>query len=590
MDDNIVAMSTRTVFTLLEEAAARYGDAVALIQPKAGGEKTSYTWNQYMQIVKEVACGLRSLGIQHGDAVAIQSETRAEFYFVDMGIIANGSIAAAMYTSYPQGEAIAKLKAVGAKLAFVENPKMLATLAASLAGSDPIDIQWVLMTGSAEGVMTLEELRARGREAIEADAQMFARMYLAVQPEDTAIIYLTSGSTGEPKMGMVSHRAIAANVESAPAVLPLKEHDLTIAFLPSAHITQRLVLQMMPLAFGMKIYFSEALTRLPKEIQEVKPTFLLAPPRLWERIYTNVLTEMKKKPKLIQNLFQAGLGFALKANELKWHGKGVPFWISTPLAAIDSLIFSKIRQKLGGNITLAVSGSAPLGKDLANFFNAIGVNLIEGYGLTEGGVTHLNPIKRAKIGCIGKLLPNVECKLMPDGEIALKGPFNFSGYYRDAEASAKVFDDGWLLTGDIGTVDEEGYWYITGRKKEVLVASNGKKIYPNRIEGMFKKESLISQVVLVGDKRSYVTALFTLNPTVAEGLTESAEAVIGRAIKEVNRKLESHEHIRKFKVLPRELSIDHGEVTPTMKIRKGVVMEHFANEINEMYMGREEME
>ncbi len=575
---------------MLEEAAARYGDAVALIQPKGGGELTTYTWNQYMQIVKEIACGLRALGINRGDAVAIQSETRAEFYFVDMGIIANGSTAAAMYTSYPQGEAIAKLKAVGAKLAFVENPKMLATLAASLSGSDPIDIQWVLMTGSAEGVMTLEELREKGREAITADAQMFARIYLETKPDDTAIIYLTSGSTGEPKMGMISHRAIVANVAAAPAVLPLTEKDTTIAFLPSAHITQRLVLQLMPLAFGMKIYFSEALTRLPKEIQSVQPTFLLAPPRLWERIYTNVLTEMRKKPKIIQKLFQAGLGLALKANDLKWHDKSVPFWISTPLGVIDGLIFTKVREKLGGKITLAVSGSAPLGKDLANFFNAIGVNLIEGYGLTEGGVTHLNPIQRAKIGCIGKLLPTVECKLMEDGEIALNGPTLFSGYYKDAEATAKVFDNGWLLTGDIGTVDEEGYWYITGRKKEVLVASNGKKIYPNKIEGMFKKESLISQVVLVGDKRSYVTALFSLNPTVAETATEAPEAVIGRAVKEVNRKLESHEQIRKFKILPRELSIDHGEVTPTMKIRKGVVLEHFAAEINEMYLGREEMD
>jgi len=575
---------------MLEEAAARYGDAVALIQPKGGGELTTYTWNQYMQIVKEIACGLRALGINRGDAVAIQSETRAEFYFVDMGIIANGSTAAAMYTSYPQGEAIAKLKAVGAKLAFVENPKMLATLAASLSGSDPIDIQWVLMTGSAEGVMTLEELREKGREAITADAQMFARIYLETKPDDTAIIYLTSGSTGEPKMGMISHRAIVANVAAAPAVLPLTEKDTTIAFLPSAHITQRLVLQLMPLAFGMKIYFSEALTRLPKEIQSVQPTFLLAPPRLWERIYTNVLTEMRKKPKIIQKLFQAGLGLALKANDLKWHEKSVPFWISTPLGVIDGLIFTKIREKLGGRITLAVSGSAPLSKDLANFFNAVGINLIEGYGLTEGGVTHLNPIQRAKIGCIGKLLPTVECKLMGDGEIALNGPTLFSGYYKDPEATAKVFDNGWLLTGDIGTVDEEGYWYITGRKKEVLVASNGKKIYPNKIEGMFKKESLISQVVLVGDKRSYVTALFSLNPTVAETATEAPEVVIGRAVKEVNRRLESHEQIRKFKILPRELSIDHGEVTPTMKIRKGVVMEHFAAEINEMYLGREEMD
>lgn len=582
-------MSTRTVYTMLEEAAAKYGDSTALIQPMGGGKTATYSWNQYKQTVKEITCGLRSLGIERGDVVAIQSETRAEFYFVDMGIISNGSTAAAMYTSYPQGEAIAKLKACRAKLAFVENPKMLATLAASLSGSEPMDIRWVLMTGTAENVMTLDELRELGRKAMAEDAQLFARIYTETKPDDTAIIYLTSGSTGEPKMGLVSHRAIVANVAAAPDVLPLGPQDTTIAFLPSAHITQRLVLQLMPLAFGMVIYFSESLSRLPKEIQSVQPTFLLAPPRLWERIYTNVVTEMKKKPKVIQNIFQTGLGLALKANDYKREDKSVPFWISAPLSVIDSVIFSKVREKLGGRITLAVSGSAPLGKDLANFFNALGVNLIEGFGLTEGGVTHLNPIKKPIVGSIGKLLPTVECKLMPDGEIALNGPTLFSGYYNDPEATAKVFADGWLLTGDIGSVDAEGYWYITGRKKELLVASNGKKIYPNRIEGMFKGQAIISQVVLVGDKRSFVTALFTLNPAATEGLTETPEDIIQRAVKEVNRKVEAHEQIRKFKILPRELSIDHGEVTPTMKIRKSVVMEHFAAEINEMYAGKEEM-
>lgn len=583
-------MSTRTLFTALEEAAEKYGDGTALIQPAGGGKSTVYSWKQYRETVREVACGLRRLGIGHGDVVAIQSETRAEFYFADMGIIANGSIAAAMYTSYPQGEAVKKLRACRAKLAFVENPKMLASLTAGLPQDEPLAIRWVLLTGAAEGVMTLEELRGVGREALREDAELFARIRMETKPEDTAIIYLTSGSTGEPKMGMVSHRAIVANIAAAPAVLPVGPEDLTIAFLPSAHITQRLVLQMMPLAFGMKVYFSESLSRLPKEIQAVQPTFLLAPPRLWERIFTNVVTEMKKKPQAIQKVFQAGLGLALRAKELRQEGRPVPFWIGAPLGLIDKVIFTKIREKLGGRITLAVSGSAPLGKDLANFFNAIGVNLIEGYGLTEGGVTHLNPVERPKTGCIGKLLPTVECKLMPDGEIALHGPTLFSGYYDDAEATGKVFtEDGWLLTGDIGTVDEEGYWFITGRKKEVLVASNGKKIYPNRIEGLFKGSSLINQVVLVGDKRSYVTALFTLNGAAAEALTEKAEEVVGRAVKEVNRQLEAHEQIRRFRILPRELSIEYGEVTPTLKIRKGVVMERYAAEINEMYAGKEEM-
>ncbi|WP_031497587.1 AMP-dependent synthetase/ligase [Bryobacter aggregatus] len=580
-------MSSRTVFTALEEAAARYGDATALVQPEPGGKTTSYSWNQYMQIVKEVACGLRSLGIQYGDVVAIQSETRAEFYFADMGIICNGSIAAAMYTSYPQGEAIHKLRNCNAKLVFVENPKMLATLAASLSSAEPLDLQWVLMTGEAEGVQTLAGLRELGREAMAQDAQMFARIYIETKPQDPAIIYLTSGSTGEPKMGLVTHHAIVSNIAMAPKVLKLGPTDTAIAFLPSAHITQRLVLQMLPMEYGMSVYFSESLSRLPKEIAAVKPTFLLAPPRLWERIHTNIVTEMKKKPAAIQKLFHGGLGLGLKAMEYKSRGETVPFWISMPLSLVDRLVFSKIREKLGGRIRFAISGSAPLGKELAAFFGAVGVPILEGYGLTEGGVTHVNPLEKPKIGSIGPLLPGVKCKLMPDGEMALSGDTLFSGYYQDPEANKKVFtDDGWLLTGDIASVDPDGYWYITGRKKEILVASNGKKIYPNRIEGMFKGEPGISQVVLLGDKRPFVTALFTRNPAVTEPLEEKLKSLV----QQVNKTVEAHEQIRKYKILPREFTIEQGEMTPTMKIRKSIVAEHFEAEINEMYAGKEEMQ
>ncbi len=583
-------MSGRTLFSALEEAAARHGERPALYQPVAGsnGEKyTTYTWNQYAQAVKEIACGLRSLGIGHGDVVALQSETRAEFYLADMGVIANGSIAAAMYTSYPQGEAIQKLRNCGAKLVFVENSKMMATLAASAAGEEALDIQWVLLTGSAEDILNLDDVRAKGREAIAADPQLFARIYVETQPEDIAIIYLTSGSTGEPKMGMVSHKSIVFNLKAAPPVLPLTAEDRTIAFLPSAHITQRLVMQMLPLEYGMSVYFSESLSRLPKEIQELRPTFLVAPPRLWERIYQSIVTEIKKKPPLIQKIFHGGLGLGMRARQLKWEGKIVPPWVSAPLAVVDKLIFSKVRERLGGNLRIAVSGSAPLGKDLAGFYQAIGVNLVEGFGLTEGGVTHLNPLERPKVGSIGKLFPGVEAKLMEDGELALAGDTLFTGYFRDPETTKKVFAGKWLLTGDIASVDEEGYWYITGRKKEILVASNGKKIYPARIESLFKVEPAISQVVLVGDKRPFVTALFTMSAA-ADQSGRNAEEIVKAAVREVNRRVESHEQIRKFKVLAREFSVEAGEITPTMKVRKGVILERYAAEVTEMYAGREE--
>jgi long-chain acyl-CoA synthetase len=246
------------------------------------------------------------------------------------------------------------------------------------------------------------------------------------------------------------------------------------------------------------------------------------------------------------------------------------------------VVFSKIRQRLGGRIRVAASGAAPLGKDLAEFYAAIGLPLIEGYGLTEGGIATLNPLDRPKAGSIGKLLPGVEAKIDDDGELMLRGPALFSGYYNDPAATAAVFRGGWLATGDIAEQDGEGYFYITGRKKELIVSSNGKKIYPSRIEALLKREPLISQVLLAGDKMPYVTALFTVNGPPAE-----AQAAVERSVKAANKELAGFEQVRKFKILDREFSIEQGELTPTMKVRRNRVLENHRALVAEMYVGRE---
>jgi long-chain acyl-CoA synthetase len=252
------------------------------------------------------------------------------------------------------------------------------------------------------------------------------------------------------------------------------------------------------------------------------------------------------------------------------------------LGFFDRVVFRKIRQRLGGRIRIAASGAAPLGKDLAEFYAAIGMPLIEGYGLTEGGVVALNPLDRPKSGSIGKLLPNFEARIEDDGELLLRGPCIFSGYYKDPEATAAVLRDGWLATGDIAEVDSEGYWYITGRKKDLIVSSNGKKIYPSRIEVLFKREPAINQVLLIGDRMPYVTALFTVNGNPGE-----TRAAVEKAVKDVNKQLASFEQIRKFKILERDFSIEAGEVTPTMKIRRNRVLENHRAAVSEMYLGKE---
>jgi long-chain acyl-CoA synthetase len=276
------------------------------------------------------------------------------------------------------------------------------------------------------------------------------------------------------------------------------------------------------------------------------------------------------------------MGIGSEANRRKQQGRPVPAWMRSSLKVFDRLVFSKIRERLGGQLRMAASGAAPLGKDLAEFYGAIGMPLMEGYGLTEGGVAALNPIDHPKAGSIGKLLPGFEARIEEDGELLLRGPSLFSGYYKDPEATAAVLRDGWLATGDIAERDADGYYYITGRKKELIVASNGKKIYPARIEGMLKREPLINQVLLIGDRMPYVTALFTVN-----GSPEEAKTPVEKAVKAVNKQLASFEQVRKFKILERDFSIELGELTPTMKVRRNRVLENHRVLISEMYMGKD---
>jgi long-chain acyl-CoA synthetase len=353
----------------------------------------------------------------------------------------------------------------------------------------------------------------------------------------------------------------------------------------------------------MPVAFAESLMKMSQDIKEVRPTIFLAPPRLWERIYTTICTEVNKRPGIARKLFYAAVALGLGAAKYRRAGKTVPWRISGPLKLADRLVFSKVRERFGARLRVAASGAAPLGADLAEFYEAIGMPLHEGYGLTEGGIATLNPIGKAKPGSIGKLLPGVQVRLEEDGEMVLKSPCLFSYYYKDPAATADVLRDGWLHTGDVGYADSDGYWYITGRKKELIVASNGKKIFPTRLESLFKFELLISQVILIGDRLPFIAALFTINPAVAETLPcmeswlgrpyrdlASAPPVIAevqKIVNRVNRQLAPFEQVRKFRVLDRELTIEAGDLTATMKIRRMKVLENFKKEVDLVYAGRE---
>ncbi len=570
-------MRVKTVWAVLEATAAKYPDRIALQQPLGGGKYRAFTWREYADSVRQIAVGLRAAGIHQGAIVALQSETRAEFYLADQAVMACGAVAAALYTSLSYAEQAATLRACGARSVFVEDEKALRGLEEKTPG-----VKWILLTGAAPACLTLEGLRAEGQRILDADAGAFDRIRGEFDASDLAILYMTSGATGEPKMGLVTHSAIVSNLEMGHAVLPLSPDDCTIAFLPSAHIAQRVVVELLPVREGVCVWFSEGLSKLPHEIRAVRPTFFLAPPRVWERVYSSICAEIRKRPAPVRRLFHAGVGMGAEASRLRQRGHAVPGWMRLMLRFFDRAMFAKIRERLGGRLRIAASGAAPLGKDLAEFYAAIGMPLIEGFGLTEGGVATLNPIDRPKAGSIGKLLPGVEARIDEDGELMLRSPCLFTGYYHDAEATATVLRDGWLATGDIAEMDQEGYFYITGRKKELMVASNGKKIYPARIEALLKREPLISHVLLIGDRLPYLTALLSVT-----GSPGNAQAAIARVVKDVNRELAPFEQIRKFKILDREFSIEQGELTPTMKVRRNRVLENHRALVSEMYAGRD---
>jgi long-chain acyl-CoA synthetase len=573
-------MIANTTPELLRHAATQYGGKLALRQP-AGKHIQTWTWNQYLTAAEEIAAGLRTLGLGKGDHVALCAETRAEFYLADQGVLMSGSVAAALYPSYPPEELKRTIAMADAKALFVEDAKTFAKLKDAPVG------YFILLTGEAEGALSLAELRKRGREA---GPQVFD-----VKPEDNAILYLTSGATGEPKMVMVTHGAILANIHMGPSVLPLTSDDITIAFLPSAHIAQRVVVEILPILSGTAVSFAESLLKLQPEIKAVRPTWFLAPPRVWERVYTSIRTEILKKPVVAQKAFFAALGLGLAGAKYKRKGKNVPLRIRIPLELARRLIFSKIRGRFGGRLRIAASGAAPLGADLAEFYEAIGMPLIEGYGLTEGGVAAFNPLAAARPGSIGKALPGVEFKLGEEGELLIRSACLSRGYYKDPEATAEVLRQGWLHTGDIGMIDSDGYIYITGRKKELIVSSNGKKIFPSRVETLFKFEPLVSQVVLAGDRLPHLVALFTISAPVAESIhgkndpgiplheSPAVLAEMQKVVNRINKQLAPFEQVKRFRILPREFTIENGEVTATMKVRRAQVLRNFSAELESLY-------
>ncbi|HEV2105230.1 MAG TPA: long-chain fatty acid--CoA ligase, partial [Candidatus Eisenbacteria bacterium] len=422
----------------------------------------------------------------------------------------------------------------------------------------------------------------------------------AVRPEDPATIIYTSGTTGEPKGAMLSHANIASNVEACLQVVRLLPTDSCLSFLPLCHIFERMAGLYAMLEAGATIAYARSLDTVAADALEVRPTILNGVPRFYEKVYARVLENVSTQPALRKSLFHWGLGAGVAVARARFEGRRPGAWALLQARLADALVAAKVRARVGGRLRVCISGGAPLGAKVLEFFYAMGIPVLEGYGLTETSpVICLNPPGRARPASVGPAVPGVEVRIAPDGEILTRGPHVMQGYFHNDAATRVAITDGWFHTGDVGRLDAEGYLFITDRLKDLLVTAGGKKVAPQPLEAKLKTSKWISEAVMLGDRRPYCVALLVPNfqrleteararGWAAASLPEllrrpEVRALYGAEVERVNAGLAPFETIKKFELLDRELSADAGELTPTLKVRRRIVAERFAGIIEGLY-------
>ena len=563
----------KTMCSVFAETVARLGDQPALV-----GD-TTRSWRQYREEVRAVALGLHELGFQHGQFGLLWARNRPEHVIADLGIVHAGGTGISAYTTLSAEQLAYIAGHCEAQVAFVEDAAFLAKL--------PKLPRVVLLTGSAPGAMTYAEVLALGRAAHERDPQAFDRSWQRVQPEDILTLVYTSGTTGHPKGVIDTHRSALWDLTSVRKVVTTEPGDRAISYLPLAHAADRFLNYYGSLVGGHTTHFCPDITRILAKLLEVRPTFFGAVPRIWEKLHAGITAGIANEPDEQKKRAVLGaleVGRAVVVHEQR--GEPVPAELRAKRLAVEP-VFAAIRAKIGlDQGKRFVTGAAPTPDEVVEFFHAIGVPIADVWGMSElGVVASVNPLHRIKIGSIGQMLPGVEAKIAPDGELLVRGGMVMRGYYKDPERTAETIDaDGWLATGDVATVDEDGYYKIVDRKKELIITAGGKNISPANLESMLKFHPLISQACVIGDNRPYLTALIVLDPLAARGLSADEHAAqVERAVAGVNERVSRVESIRKWTIVPGEWTAESEELTPTMKLKRRVIATKYARVIDEMY-------
>ncbi len=591
--------NVNSVAQLFQQRAAQDAQRTAA-RRKVAGAWQDVSWAQLAQEGEETAWGLVALGVKKGEMVSIIANTRVEWTVADLGIAHAGAVGVPIYQSNTAEECRFILDNCGAVVVFVEDQKQLAKLNQEKARLEKIR-HVVVLDGAGEGdrVLTLAQLKERGREYKGRVPGELQQRVSQGKREELATILYTSGTTGMPKGVMITNDNMIFAAEVVVGTRLLSREDSHLLFLPFAHSFAQII-KAAWFGSGMTMIFAESVDKLADNAGETGPTVLSAVPRVYEKAFNNVMTGGMSNPGLQGTLFRMAMReFELYARA-KQNGQS---YNSLAFTLAKKLVFPKVRQKLlkrfGGRINEFVSGGAPLARKIAYFFDLLGFNLLEGYGLTETiAVTSVNLPGQNKLGTVGRPFPGVEVKIAEDGEILERGRNVMRGYLGLPEATAEVIDrDGWFRTGDIGEIDNDGYLKITDRKKDLIKTSGGKYIAPQSIEGALKTQSeVISQVVVIGDKRKYVSVLLTVVEAEAKkisGAATYAEATRSAAVKQkvqeaidkLNQTLPSYESIKRFTILERDFSQETGELTPTLKVKRKAATQKFKKEIDAMYDG-----
>lgn len=574
------------------------------------GAWRSQTWAEAAAEVEGMALGLVAAGVGKGDRVALYAPNRVEWCLLDWANVCIGALTVPLYASSTPAQVSYVVEHSGASVLVVDSRADLEKLHASAAVPAAVKTTVLLDpddeppgSDGERRVFPLERLQEMGRDYGRERPGVFRELAGALAPEDDLTIIYTSGTTGEPKGVLTTHGHYLFTIASSLAAMPVSEDDVALQFLPLAHSFGRLE-HFVVVARGYVCAFARSVETLSADLQAVRPTLLFSVPRVYENAHRRILARVEGSSPLKQRLFRWALSVGKRYNDAARKGSGVGGWLRLRHGLADALALSKVRAGLGGRLRLAISGGAPLSAPIADFFQALGIWIVEGYGLTETStVTHVNRLDRYRIGTVGLPLDGVECRIADDGEILIRGANVMKGYFREPDATREqVGEDGWLHTGDVGSIEGEGFLRITDRKKDLIVTSGGKNVAPQMIENHLRQEPLISQAMVWGDRSSHLVALLTLDPDEARRWAEKEgvrwerpeeassdprlTAHLRQRIRERNRDLAAFEAVRDFRILPEDFSTRTGELTPSLKLKRRIVRERYGELLDEMLKQR----